>query len=552
MSKKSGSFADMKQTLSDYIKQNEDLRTFLLAQEGGIMKYWAEHPDSDFDVDLFDSYEKQIVKSYLQANKRDRGLRSLSNNELKDKSFDWYHLSKGSEFKFFVAMKPLLNALDVELPEQAFNYIEIYMVDAYKEKRRRKYPEGIPPQDFYYEVLEKYGHFGLALYCLERVLQEYRGNTIEITARNYFLTNIVNKGESPEWKEVDRLQMEFDIKMFRQTFFVDGGYKKLRQAVKEMIDNSTKGMTEEECREECRKIAIDNMEHFNQFTRWVNNESYPMEESESGELVPLMTPEERHWLRNIMYKNSPGGKGTEKLTPMRENFGYFLIYLDHIGTIWAAQLLAHGIDMKELEKKTGIVLSKLPGTMYYVDRTYDDRPGDCCIFDGAEAKKLLQEVRRKTPPSAKEITWEEEKQCFKTAVLYVMNLKRRNGNYLFEKNTHWIAVYRFAVDSGVMYDMGDKSEPQDKSQPQYTFFEKFARELQLDNDNFVRIPFMISSIDGLSKENYKRYRHKHPWSSEGLKERSKSLTLYKELDSIYRALRKSFNDISNQASIKTD
>ena len=53
----------MKQTLPEIIRKNENFRQFLLAQEGGIMKFWAEHPDRDFDTNLFDDYEKQLVKA---------------------------------------------------------------------------------------------------------------------------------------------------------------------------------------------------------------------------------------------------------------------------------------------------------------------------------------------------------------------------------------------------------------------------------------------------------------------------------------------------------
>ena len=122
-----------------------------------------------------------------------------------------------------------------------------------------------------------------------------------------------------------------------------------------------------------------------------------------------------------------------------------------------------------------------------------------------------------------------------------MDLKRKkDGNYLFDKNTLWIAVYRFAIDIGIMYDKGDPNEPQDQSAPQYAVFEKFAHELQLDADPPTRHPFKISGIDSLNKDTYKRYRLPHPWSKDGLKEPSKSFTLYKELNAVYIALSKIF------------
>lgn len=394
----------MKKNLSDYIKENVNLRQLLLKQDGGIMKFWAEHPDKDFDVDLFEDYENQIVKDYLQANKQNRAVRTLPKDKLKNKSLDWYHQSKGSELKFIVALKSELNAIDSDLYVQFLNEVEIYMVDAYKESRRRKYPDGISPLDFYNEVIEKYGPCGLSLDCLERVLQEYRGNAVHIGIKHFFLANIVHPDESSEWEEVNNLQTEFDIRMFVGYFdnnggyigdFVDnGGYKKLRQAIKEIIDNGTQNLTKGKCREICCKIAEDNMRKVNQFTRWVNNESFPLEEIEEGLFTPLITPEERSWLHNIMYVNLPGEKGTKKLTDMGGYFSHFLSILRNIGMLWAAQLLVRGIDMKELEKKTGVIMNRRSGFLYYVDRFVDgSQRGECFIYDWPEAEKLLAQIK---------------------------------------------------------------------------------------------------------------------------------------------------------------
>ena len=483
----------MKMKLENYIREDKGFRQVLINQKAGILKYWAEHPDSDFDTDLFDSYENEIVKTYLQSNNQNRTIRSLPVDKIKEKSLDWYHQSKGSELRLLVAMKSELIARSEDLYEQVFNYIEIYMTDAYKESRRRKYPKGILPQDFYKEVIEKYGPFGLSLDCLEKVLQEYRGKAVHITVKHFFLANIVHSGESPEWEEVNNLQIDFDIRMFIDSYHADGGYRKLRQAVKEMINNSTKNLTEEESRTVCRNMAKDEIWKVNQFTRWVNNETYPMEKTEEGKLIPLISPEERHWLHNIMYENSPAATGAQRLTTMDRYFCSFIFILENIGKIWAAQLLVHGIDMKELEKETGVILSRNPDFLYYVDRFVDDQRGDCCVYDYAEAKNLLAKVRRTI--CLKDITWEEEKQCFKSAVLHVMEKKKHDGEYLFEKPTQWKAVYRFAVDIGIMYDVEDPKEPKDKSTPQYAVFEKLAKELQLDVNPPCRMPFTKNAIN---------------------------------------------------------
>ena len=533
----------MKMKLENYIREDKGFRQVLINQKAGILKYWAEHPDSDFDTDLFDSYENEIVKTYLQANNQNRTIRSLPVDKIKEKSLDWYHQSKGSELRLLVAMKSELIARSEDLYEQVFNYIEIYMTDAYKESRRRKYPKGILPQDFYKEVIEKYGPFGLSLDCLEKVLQEYRGKAVHITVKHFFLANIVHSGESPEWEEVNNLQIDFDIRMFIDSYHADGGYRKLRQAVKEMINNSTKNLTEEESRTVCRNMAKDEIWKVNQFTRWVNNETYPMKETEEGKLIPLISPEERHWLHNIMYENSPAATGAQRLTTMDRYFCSFIFILENIGKIWAAQLLVHGIDMKELEKETGVILSRNPAFLYYVDRFVDDQRGDCCVYDYAEAKNLLAKVRRTI--CLKDITWEEEKQCFKSAVLHVMEKKKHDGEYLFEKPTQWKAVYRFAVDIGIMYDVEDPKEPKDKSTPQYAVFEKLAKELQLDVNPPCRMPFTKNAINDITKEYYIRYNTPYPWSYEGITD-ARSLQLFTELDDVYQALQEKYNKLLSQ------
>ena len=404
----------MKQPLPIIIRQDDSLRQILLSQEGGIMKYWAEHPEAEFDVDLFEGYEKQITEEYLHANKQSRAVRSLPADKLREKSLDWYRMSKGSELKFFVAMKPALNAIDKEVSSQVLNHIDIYMTDAYKESRRRKWPTGIPPLDFYNETLKVYGLGGLSLDCLEHVLQEYRGKTVNLTFKHFVMANIFHHGESSEWKEVDELQTEFDIRMFLDAYIVDGGFKKLRQAVKEMIDNSTRGLSDEKCTAMCVELAKDDMGKVNQFTRWVYNKTYPMEETSDGKFVPLITPEERHWLKNIMYDNSPGATGRQKLTLMRKYYSCFISILEDIGRIWAAQLLVHGTDMKQLEEEEGIILSKLPNTMYYVDGRPGDRRCDCCVIDMREAKELLKKLSHlsqddETPDEHQKLPLSEEK-----------------------------------------------------------------------------------------------------------------------------------------------
>lgn len=151
-----------------------------------------------------------------------------------------------------------------------------------------------------------------------------------------------------------------------------------------------------------------------------------------------------------------------------------------------------------------------------------------------------------TKPFVHEITWEEEKLCFKGAVLSVMEKKKEDGDYLFEKPTQWMAVYRFAIDRGIMYDMEDPKEPKDKSTPQYAAFEKFTHELQLNVNPPTRLPFTKNAIDSInSNKSYVRYNTSYPWSKDGITD-TRSFTLYTEMDDVYIALQIEYDDLVSQ------
>lgn len=150
-------------------------------------------------------------------------------------------------------------------------------------------------------------------------------------------------------------------------------------------------------------------------------------------------------------------------------------------------------------------------------------------------------------PTVRELTWEERKRCFKDAVLLVMEKKKADGNYLFENNSQWMAVYRFAIDKSIMYEADDLREPKDTSTPQYAVFANFAQELQLDENPPTRMPFMKNAIDSInSKPNYARFNTSHPWSHEGITD-PRSLALFIELDNVYLALEEENNNLISQA-----
>ena len=168
------------------------------------------------------------------------------------------------------------------------------------------------------------------------------------------------------------------------------------------------------------------------------------------------------------------------------------------------------------------------------------------------AANYLQFVKSQiTKTSSRELTQDEVKACFKNAVLRVMNLKNERGDYIFYKNTHWIAVYCYAVDFYLLVDdedffysengKGVLEQPNARVTTQYKAFNSFIHELQLDQETTTRLPFK-RDID-LSKLSYKPYRSPYPWPKDGLE--GKSLTLYTELDFIYKKLNDEFRDIES-------
>ena len=289
----------------------------------------------------------------------------------------------------------------------------------------------------------------------------------------------------------------FNIEMFHTHFFWPTIIDRMERGLVELFHGKNAP--------KCRAEAMNMLKRVQWFSQHIYNDEVKNFPNES------FTIEDKKWLRSLLEHYDRDSFSGEELS-----FFYFGKLLADIGRIWEKHILNYpDIDLSELEKEANSIIN--------------------------------------TNPYFRQNTWEDEKLCFKNAVLYVMTLKRKkDGNYLFDKNTLWIAVYRFAVDIAIMYDKGDPNEPQDKSIAQYADFEKFTHELQLDVNPPTRHPFKISSIDSMNKDTYKRYRHPHPWSMDGLKESSKSFTLYKELNAVYIALENKFYNLIHQVSQNTN
>lgn len=365
-------FAGMKQTLEDYLRQDDEFRKTLLAQDGGIMKYWAQHPDAEFDTDLFDNYEKQIVESYLQANKRNRAIASLSEDELKKKARSWIsHTEKEIHYK--IALQPLIANLPVAVSEQINRYIDEYLADAYRDYRRCCYPEGITPVDFYNEVVSQYGTGGLARYCMDYILREHHHHDVWLKRKSesVYLT-------------------EFFIRQYSEVISEQDTYKMLRQAVKEM----SAGKTPDDCRHE----AIKTMNLVKNFSQMIYSSAEVGISDCTGHYIV-----DKDFLRNLASSETALRLlAHTEVSPLHECFFYYVSLLNDISRIWAARLLKDcNIDMHELEKETGAILYPVTepslrpdgadhgNYKYYIDKDFNDPlDAQCCIYDEKQAKEL--------------------------------------------------------------------------------------------------------------------------------------------------------------------
>lgn len=366
----------MKQPLENYIREDKNFRQVLLNQEAGIMKFWAEHPDRDFDANLFDDYEKQLVKAYLQANKRNRTIVSLQGDELKLEARNWYRLTE-KEIHYKVVLQPILATLPKEISEQVNQHIDDYLADAYRDYRRCFFSNGITPLAFYDEVVKQFGTGGLARDCMDYVLREHHHPEVWSKKKSEYT-----------------FMREFLIRQYSEMIPEDA-YKLLRQAVKEKLEGKSP--------DECRLEAIKTMKLVKDFSRMIYSSAEVITSDCTGRYKV-----DKKFLRELV-----GGDAAllllsnAKVPPLHECFFNFVSLLNDIGRIWAARLLKdYNIDMHELEKETGAVLYPVTEPLqnpdgavhdnyeYYVDKDYSDTLDDqCCIYDEKQAKELLDALQ---------------------------------------------------------------------------------------------------------------------------------------------------------------
>ena len=373
----------MKKTIEDFIRDNENFRRTLLKQDGGIMKYWALHPEMEFDTDLFNDYEKQIVEDYLQTNKRNRALRLLPADKLKWDALSWYYRTRGKELKFYTDLRTELAKLPKEVKEQADRYFIDYLEDNYREYLRYTYPADIAPIDFYNKVIKAFGTGGLACDCMDYILKEHHHPEVW-----------------SKMKTVDVLMTEFYIEEYSAFISKERCFKKLRKGVEEKLAGKNQ--------DECHSEAVKMMNLVKGFARMLYSSSEIQISDCTGDYKV-----DKKWLRGL----------TDGLAAAFQHDGYlkcsfsrYVGILNDIGRIWAARLLKdHGIDMHQLEKDTKCILYSVAkpalnpdgknhgNYKYYVDKDFFDPLDDqCCIYDEEQAKELLSSQRPATTHSQSE------------------------------------------------------------------------------------------------------------------------------------------------------
>ncbi len=289
-------------------------------------------------------------------------------------------------------------------------------------------------------------------------------------------------------------QDNYNIEMFHTHFFWPRIIDRLERGLAELLKGKNTN--------DRRAAAVDMLNRVKWFSQHIYNDEV------EDVLNDSFTIEDKRWLRGLLEHYDRDSFRDEEF-----NFFYFGKLYAEIGRLWEKETRKYSdIDLSELEIETQSFIN--------------------------------------TSPSVRQITWEDEKQCFKNAVLLVMEKKKDCGGDLFEKNTQWKAVYRFAVDTGIMYDMNDQNVPNDSDKP-YATFATFAHELQFDVNSSIRIPFKKAYIEEMNKENYARYNERYPWPKDGIIN-ARSFALYIDLDNVYKALEEEYNNLIRQAEKAID
>lgn len=386
----------MKQALPDYIKQHENLRQILMAQEGGIMKYLVTHMDANGTAKLFSDYQNMCVEKFFEANKWDLNV-VWTGDKMKQAALGFEHLFKEVQYQRVLIAE--LADKPAEAYEMIEDFTEQYLTYAYKQDRQRKYPNGMTPAEIYQDIIDQYSINGLVRKCTEIILREHNSN------------------EEKEKTATD-IWTEFSIRQWANLYNLDM-FAKMRQAVANMLEGKTN--------EQCRRMAIDMMEKVRGFSQMIYTDEIVQNLRKNNYIKDADRRENNgKWLRDVAdHAVLQEYSANVKIHSMRYYFADFTTILENIGRIWAAQLLVHGIDMQELEKQVCCILMLSNKSIYYVDKYYsNDTPLNYCIANTEQAEELLAKIKNKTNSDNTKI---KEKRRNSSPVSATCTIQRKTG-----------------------------------------------------------------------------------------------------------------------------
>ncbi len=358
----------MKKTLPDFIKQNENLRQILLAQEGGIMKYLAEHLDANGTAELFRNYQEQCAEEFFEKNKWDLRVVWEGDNMKRAALGGEEHLKK--EIHYISVLEPCLTEISEETVDMIDLFTKLYLSYAYKQNRLRWHPNGLNYMDTYREILEMYNPTGLAYKCMMLILREHH-------SKEKF-----TKTKTDLWNEFLIRQWSDHLKL--------GVFALMRHAVADMLIGKSD--------EQCRQMAIDTMDKLRVFSQMIYTDVVVKALRDINFTKEADQREsDGEWLRNTAQRAIFEETSEHlKIHSMRYYFSEYVFLLREVGRIWAAQLLVHNIDMKELERKACCILQPDDAHLYYVDKYFsNDLPDKYCIATTDVADKLLAKIGSK-------------------------------------------------------------------------------------------------------------------------------------------------------------
>lgn len=210
------------------------------------MSYLAGHLDADGIDALYEGYRAQCMKVYRDEHKWDMMEDMMVHGALGDN-----HIRK--ELAYQVALRPVLSRFP-NMADAAICFIADYLNFAFEKSHTELYPINVVnDMEFYEEVIIQYIDklFGRAHRCLWLALNEHRGKAK------------AEKNETELWEE-------FELQKYSRVY--RSGEEKLRRAVKELIDEKTRGKDKGECRQICREEAKKVMKRLWSFTRLVNGD----------------------------------------------------------------------------------------------------------------------------------------------------------------------------------------------------------------------------------------------------------------------------------------